>query len=156
MRIHICAVGRLRAGPEKALIDDYLARFDATGRGLGLSFGGVKEADERKTKTTESGGAKLTRLTPDGALVWLLDERGAQMNSPDFAAALAQLRDGGTRDVAFAIGGADGVTAQFRANAQRILSFGPMVFPHMLIRVMLAEQLYRAGTILAGGPYHRA
>jgi 23S rRNA (pseudouridine1915-N3)-methyltransferase len=84
-----------------------------------------------------------------------MDERGKVMTSPDFADRLAQWRDTGTSDLAFIIGGADGIDPSLRAEADMLLSFGKMVWPHMLARAMLTEQLYRASTILAGGPYHR-
>ena len=84
-----------------------------------------------------------------------LDERGRGVSSPEFAGMLALWRDGGRQDVAFVIGGADGIDVSLRARAEASVSFGAMVWPHMLVRVMLAEQLYRAATILAGGPYHR-
>jgi 23S rRNA (pseudouridine1915-N3)-methyltransferase len=98
----------------------------------------------------------LARAIPAGALIAALDERGAVLSSPEFAAQLAKWRDGGRQDVAFVIGGADGIDPALRARADFSLSFGRMVWPHMLVRVMLAEQLYRAATILGGGPYHRA
>ncbi len=92
---------------------------------------------------------------PPGALLVMLDERGEQPTSPDFAARLARHRDE-ARDICFLIGGADGLDPALRARADWQISFGRMVWPHMLVRVMLAEQLYRAATILAGSPYHRA
>jgi len=156
MRLYLCAVGRLKPGPEKSLVDDYLSRFEATGRGLGLGFGGVREADERKARTPGAAASELVRLIPGGAAIWALDERGATLSSPGFADLLARNRDQGGPDVAVCIGGADGFTPEFRDRADRLISLGPMVFPHMLVRVMLAEQLYRAATILAGTPYHRA
>ncbi len=84
-----------------------------------------------------------------------LDERGQMLTSPDLARQLAQWRDEGRQDAAFVIGGADGLAPALRDRADLLLSFGRMVWPHMLVRVMLAEQLYRAATILSGGPYHR-
>jgi 23S rRNA (pseudouridine1915-N3)-methyltransferase len=98
----------------------------------------------------------LVRALPDGAALVALDERGRMLTSPDLAARLAARRDSGTQDLAFLIGGADGLDPALRDRADLVLSFGPMVWPHMLARVMLAEQLYRAATILAGSPYHRA
>jgi len=98
----------------------------------------------------------LGRAIPDGALVCTMDERGKLMSSPDFAQQLGGWRDQGRQDVAFVIGGADGIDPSLRDRADASLSFGKMVWPHMLVRVMLAEQLYRAASILAGGPYHRA
>ena len=93
---------------------------------------------------------------PAGALLAVLDERGRVMTSPEFAAELARWRDAGRQDAAFVIGGADGIAPELRARAGFALSFGKMVWPHMLARAMLAEQLYRAASILSGSPYHRA
>lgn len=156
MRIAICAVGRMRAGPERELTLDYLARFDRTGRPLGLGPASVAEVEDRKSAGPEAEAALLDRAAPAGALLCVLDERGKLLNSPDFAAELARHRDAGRQDLAFLIGGADGLAPSLRAKAALGLSFGPMVWPHMLARVMLAEQLYRAAQILAGTPYHRA
>ena len=155
MRVHICAVGRMRAGPEKTLIDDYLTRFDRTGRPLGLGPARVAEVDDRKGGGMQAEAALLRKSLPAGAVTCALDERGKTMSSPQFAARLARWSDDGRPDLAFIIGGADGIAADLRAEAEFTLSFGAMVWPHMLVRVMLAEQLYRAATILAGGPYHR-
>jgi 23S rRNA (pseudouridine1915-N3)-methyltransferase len=154
LRIHVCAVGRLRAGPERALWDDYVARFDRTGRALGLGPLRLAEVDDRRGGGVAAEAALLTRALPESGAVCALDERGEVRSSPDFAGWLGGLRDEGVSDLAFLIGGADGLSPEFR-NGLR-LSFGRMVWPHMLARVMLAEQLYRAASILAGGPYHRA
>lgn len=155
MRVHVCAVGRMRAGPERALTDDYLDRFGKTGRALGLGPAQVLEVDDRKGGGMAAEAQLLARAIPAGALVCCLDERGQALSSPEFAALLARWRDGGRQDVAFVIGGADGIAPGLRDGAEAALSFGRMVWPHMLVRVMLAEQLYRAATILSGGPYHR-
>ncbi len=155
MRLHICAVGRLRSGPERAMTDDYVQRFDRTGRTIGLGPLTEHEVEDRRGGGMAAEAALLERALPDGALLAILDERGAILSSPDFAALLARWRDGGRQDAAFVIGGADGTHPAFRARADFALSFGPMVWPHALVRVMLAEQLYRAATILSGGPYHR-
>lgn len=155
MRVHICAVGRLRTGPECALIDDYLKRFDRTGRALGLGPARLIEVEDRKGGGMPAEAALLRRAIPTGALMCTLDERGKQMSSPDFAAQMGKWRDAGRSDLAFVIGGADGIDPDLRQDADFSLSFGAMVWPHMLVRVMLAEQIYRAATILAGGPYHR-
>ena len=156
MRVHVCAVGRLRTGPERALIDDYITRFDRTGRALGLGPLIVSEVEDRKGGGMEAEAALLERAVPRGAVVVALDERGQVMGSPEFAERLAGWRDAGRGDVAFLIGGADGLAPGLRTRADAALSFGRMVWPHMLARVMLAEQLYRAASILAGSPYHRA
>ncbi|MET4101527.1 23S rRNA (pseudouridine1915-N3)-methyltransferase [Roseovarius sp. MBR-78] len=155
MRVHLCAVGRLRTGPERALIGDYTTRFDRTGRALGLGPLNLHEVEDRKGGGMEAEAALLERAIPQGAVVVVLDERGAQMTSPEFADRLADWRDRGCGDVALLIGGADGVAAGLRDRADLSLSFGRMVWPHMLVRVMLTEQLYRAASILAGSPYHR-
>ncbi len=156
MRVTICAVGRLRKGPERDLYDDYLTRFDRTGRALALGPAKLVEVEDKKGGGMAAEATLLRRAIPAGALLCTLDERGDVMTSPKFAQRLAGWRDQGRQDVAFVIGGADGIDPDLRAAADASLSFGTMVWPHMLVRVMLAEQLYRAASILAGGPYHRA
>ncbi|OUS04289.1 23S rRNA (pseudouridine(1915)-N(3))-methyltransferase RlmH [Rhodobacterales bacterium 52_120_T64] len=156
MRVTLCVVGRLRAGPERDLIDDYLTRFDRTGRALGLGPASVIEVEDKKGGGSTAEAVLLRKAIPDGALLVTMDERGKVMTSPDFANKLAGWRDDSQRDMAIVIGGADGIAPDLRAEADFSLSFGKMVWPHMLARVMLCEQLYRAATILSGGPYHRA
>jgi 23S rRNA (pseudouridine1915-N3)-methyltransferase len=155
LKLTLCVVGRLRAGPEKELIDDYLTRFDRTGRALGLGPVRVVEVEDRKGGGMAAEAALLRKAIPSGAAVIALDERGKVMPSPKFAARLADFRDAGRSEVALVIGGADGIDPSLRTQADLALSFGAMVWPHMLVRVMLAEQLYRAVSILAGSPYHR-
>ncbi|MEZ5752534.1 MAG: 23S rRNA (pseudouridine(1915)-N(3))-methyltransferase RlmH [Paracoccaceae bacterium] len=156
MRVHLCVVGRLRQGPERTLIDDYVTRFDRTGRPLGLGPVAEHEVEDKRGGGMSAEAALLERACPTGALRVMLDERGTVMTSPTFAERLAAWRDRGTQDIAFFIGGADGLDPALRGTAQAALSFGAMVWPHALVRVMLTEQLYRAATILSGGPYHRA
>ncbi|NNE53847.1 MAG: 23S rRNA (pseudouridine(1915)-N(3))-methyltransferase RlmH [Sulfitobacter sp.] len=156
MRVHIIAVGRLRAGPEKELINDYLTRFDRTGRSLGLGPAQVTEVEDKKGGGMGAEAALLDRALPKGASLCILDERGTVETSLQFADRLGQWRDKGVSDLAFVIGGADGIDPALRSRAGHALSFGRMVWPHMLVRVMLSEQLYRAASILSGGPYHRA
>ena len=156
MRIVIAAVGRARGGPEAALTEDRLTRFDRTARPLGLGPAKLAEVEDRKGRGREAEGELLLAAVPDGAGVIVLDERGKLLDSPAFAALLADWRDAGRRDAALLIGGADGHAEAVRARADLTLSFGPMVWPHLLVRAMVAEQLYRAATILAGSPYHRA
>ena len=154
MRVRIAAAGRLRAGPEADLVSDYLARFDRTGRALGLGPASIHEIEAKKGGMAAE--AELLGRAAQGAdVVVALDERGRAMSSTDFAALLAGWRDQGRSEVAFVIGGADGILPTLRDAADARLSFGRMVWPHMLVRVMLAEQLYRAASILAGAPYHR-
>ena len=155
MKLAILAVGRLRAGPEADLLRDYLDRFDKTGRALGLGPARVIEVEDKKNAGRAAEGALLARALPDGAAIVALDERGRTLTSPEFAATLARWRDAGRSEVAFVLGGADGIDPTLRDRADLVLSFGAMVWPHMLARVMLSEQIYRAATILSGSPYHR-
>lgn len=155
MRLHLCAVGRLRAGPERDLVDDYLQRLDRTGKPLGLGPVAEHEVEDKKGGGMATEATLLARAIPDGAALCILDERGRTLSSPEFAQTLAGWRDSGRHDAAFVIGGADGLDQSLRARADLSISFGRMVWPHMLVRVMVAEQLYRAATILAGSPYHR-
>jgi len=155
MRLHICAVGRLRSGPERDLIGDYLTRAGKTGRGQGLGPVALYEVEDKKGGGMAAEAALLRRAVPGRAAVVALDERGKSMTSPELAKCLASWRDNSVQDVAFLIGGADGLDRALRTEADLALSFGAMVWPHMLARVMLAEQLYRAASILAGTPYHR-
>lgn len=155
MRVHICAVGRLRGGPERTLVDEYLTRFDRTGRALGLTSGGVIEVEDRKGGGMTTEADLLRRALPRAAALWVLDERGQMLTSPEFAGRMADLRDAGQADLAICIGGADGLSRDLVAEAGLAISLGRMVWPHMLVRAMLSEQLYRAASILAGGPYHR-
>lgn len=155
MKVTLCVVGRLRAGPERDLIDDYLTRFDRTGRALGLGPVDVREVEDRKGGGMAAEAPLLEKAIPAGAAVITLDERGKIKTSPEFAQDMAKWRDDGRSDLAFIIGGADGIDPSLRAKSDASLSFGKMVWPHMLVRVMLAEQLYRAASILAGAPYHR-
>ena len=155
MRVHICAVGRLRTGPERVLFDDYLPRFDRTGRAHALGPATLIEVEDKKGGGMSAEATLLDRVIPQGAVLAVLDERGKEITSPEFADTLAGWRDAGRSDLALVIGGADGIAPELRTRADFALSFGRMVWPHMLVRVMLAEQLYRAASILAGSPYHR-
>ena len=155
MRLTMTAIGRLKAGPEQTLINNYVRRLAATGRPLALGPLELHEIDERKARDREMQSTRLLERISPGTAVVALDERGKTLTSPEFAKLIERTRDGGADDMAFLIGGADGHTRAVRDRANHVLSFGPMVWPHMIARVMLAEQLYRAVSILAGSPYHR-
>ncbi|MGB1235044.1 MAG: 23S rRNA (pseudouridine(1915)-N(3))-methyltransferase RlmH [Planktomarina sp.] len=156
MRVQIIAVGRMRAsGPEREMIQDYLKRFDRTGRAMGLGPVSVVEVEDKKGGGKPAEAALLLKIVPDGAKVIALDERGKVQTSPVFSQLIARYRDDGVGDLCFIIGGADGLDQSVLDRADGKLSFGQMVWPHMLARVMLSEQLYRAASILAGSPYHR-
>ncbi|MGF1552278.1 MAG: 23S rRNA (pseudouridine(1915)-N(3))-methyltransferase RlmH [Paracoccaceae bacterium] len=153
-RLDLLAVGRLRGGPEADLVADYAARATAAGRAIGLGPLAVQEIDERRARTAEAQAARLVEAAGAAHLV-ALDERGRALSSDALARHLAALRDRGTSRLAFAIGGAEGHGPALISRADETLSFGAMVWPHALARAMLAEQLYRAISILAGSPYHR-
>ena len=155
MRLRIIAIGRLRNGPEKDLIENYIARFNRTGRPLGLGPAEFTELEDKKGGGKTAEGALLSKAIPSGAAVIALDEHGTLQTSPDFSQNLARIRDQAPSELIFIIGGADGLAPEVLARADAKLSFGKMVWPHMLARVMLTEQLYRAASILSGGPYHR-
>jgi 23S rRNA (pseudouridine1915-N3)-methyltransferase len=156
VKLSLIVVGRLRKGPEAALIEDYLTRFNRIGRNMGLGPARVIEVEDKKGGGKPAEAALLAKALPEGATLVVLDERGKLLTSPEFAGKLAGWRDAGQANLAFMIGGADGLDASLLARADLRLSFGKMVWPHMLARVMLAEQLYRAASILSGAPYHRA
>ncbi|MEM1429486.1 MAG: 23S rRNA (pseudouridine(1915)-N(3))-methyltransferase RlmH [Pseudomonadota bacterium] len=156
MRLSILAVGRARTGPEAEMVRDYLERTERTGRPVGLTATGLTEVEPKGRGGPAPEADALRRALPAGARVVCLDERGKTLNSPDLAARLAMWRDAGDREAVFVIGGADGLDRALVAEADLVLSLGRMVWPHMLARVMVSEQLYRAASILAGTPYHRA
>ena len=160
MRLSLIAVGRLKPGPEKLLAEDYLARAQVFGKKLGINRLAVTEFAESQASSAESRMAEEARLVqgalPERAVRVVLDERGKALTSNDFARLIDRCREGGTPDLAFLIGGPDGHAPEIRSTADHLLCFGPMTWPHRLVRVMLLEQVYRALTIIAGHPYHRA
>lgn len=155
MRLLIAAVARLRDGPEAALSADYVARAAAAGRQLGFKSVELIEVEGKPPGDMRAESAALLRATPDNARKILLDERGAEWRSRQFAEKLARWRDDGAPCATFWIGGADGVAQSMRDRADESFALGRQTWPHKLVRVMLAEQIYRAITILAGAPYHR-
>ena len=159
MHVSIYAVGRMKAGPERELVSRFLDRFAKAGPSVGLDFAGLTEipesraasADERRREESQ----KLLSRRDGAAALVLLDERGRNIASEEFAHALAGHAESGRKSLILAIGGPDGHDAALREQADLVLSFGKFTWPHQLVRVMLAEQLYRAATILSGHPYHR-
>jgi len=149
----------MKSGPERELADRYFDRFAKIGPSLGLEFAGVDELPESRYATADlrkrDEADRLLGRMPVGATLIILDERGKNLSSDDFAARLGTLRDGGARDLALVVGGPDGHDPTIRDKASLVLSFGAQTWPHQMVRFMLAEQLYRAATILAGHPYHR-
>ena len=154
MRIAVLAIGRLARGPESELTRDWLGRADAQGRRLGLGPVELIEVESRKPGKRIEGEALIAAAGSDACLI-ACDERGEALGSRAFAEMIASLRDQGERRLSFLIGGADGLSDAVRSAARRRLAFGPQTWPHALARAMLAEQIYRAVTILGASPYHR-
>jgi 23S rRNA (pseudouridine1915-N3)-methyltransferase len=155
LRLLIAAVGKLRDAPEAALAADYIARAANTGRQLGFKSVELVEVEGKPPGDPRAEASALFRATPDEARKILLDERGAEWTSRQLAEKLARWRDDGIPSTTFWIGGADGVSQSVKDNADEKLAFGRQTWPHRLVRVMIAEQIYRALTILCGTPYHR-
>jgi len=160
MRLLIAAVGKLKRGAERELCAHYLARAEALGRSLSLSPLATIELAESRAATDDARKAAeaetLLAKVPDAYALVCLDPGGKMLSSPDLSDTLAKFRDDGAAGLAFLIGGADGLGQAAREKADLVLSLGSMTLPLGLARVVLAEQLYRAMTILAGHPYHRA
>ena len=153
MKLAIAAIGNPGRGPEAMLAAAYAARATAAGRALGL--GPLDLIDLDPKKPGKAPEAELILAAAEGAHLIACDERGRTYQSRAFAEHIAALRDRGERRLIFAIGGADGLDASVLGAAGSTLAFGPQTWPHALARAMLAEQLYRSVTILAGSPYHR-
>ncbi len=153
MKIAIVAIGRLGRSPEADLVRLYAERATAAGRALGLGPVEVIEVEGRKPGKGSEAEALSAHLADSRIIA--CDERGRARSSRDFATEIGRLRDDGVRRLVFLIGGADGLDPDLRARTQDTLAFGPQTWPHALARVMLAEQVYRSVTLLAGGPYHR-
>ena len=160
MRLLIAAVGRLKAGPERELLDRYVERANAAGRAVSLGpleIAEIAESQDRRPSDRMADEARrLEAALPKGAKRVFLDSGGKAIGSEDFAARLATFRDQGAQSTTFLIGGADGLDPALKAKADLTVSYGAATFPHQIVRILLAEQIYRAITILSGHPYHRA
>ncbi len=154
MKLSIIAVGNIRHGAERELIDDYISRLRKSGRTVG--FRGVAETECASGGGRDSEAERLVARCGAGARIVLLDETGQVRNSADFAEELGKWRDAGYPEACFLVGGAEGHGQPARDAATDMMALGIQTWPHKLVRVMLAEQLYRAATILAGLPYHKA
>lgn len=159
MRLIIAAVGRLKDGAERDLLDRYRTRLETLAKRVALSpvtwqeIGESRASSVAQRKLEEAAG--LLRIARDADARIVLDERGKPLTSEAFARHLAVSRDGGTKSTALIVGGPDGLDATVLDGASLVLSLSAMTLPHGLARVVLAEQLYRVATILAGHPYHR-
>lgn len=160
MRLVVAAIGRLKDGPERELAERFRKRAEQSGRRLG--FRDVEVVEIRESRAQDTGkrtleeSIALTNLIPDKAITIILDERGESLDSATLASRLGRWRDDGKPAAVFIIGGDDGLSPALRDKASLKLAFGAATWPHQLVRVMLLEQIYRAVSILAGHPYHRA
>ena len=160
MRLVVVSIGRLKQGPERELAERYRERFDDIGRKLGfrgLEIHEIPESRARDTATRISEeAAAIAAAIPEKSVLVALDEHGKSIDSASFARHLGDWRDQGIANTIFAIGGADGLSPDLQRKAKIRIAFGSATWPHQMVRVMLLEQIYRAATILAGHPYHRA
>ena len=163
MHLHLICIGRLKAGPERELVCHYIARAAALSRSQGVSGPEMREIDEskarrapdRKKDEAKAIRSLLASLGPSPVVI-ACDETGENLTSLGFAQRLGQFRDQGSDQLALVIGGPDGLDPELGSTAALRLAFGQMSWPHQLARIMAAEQIYRALTVLAGHPYHRA
>jgi 23S rRNA (pseudouridine1915-N3)-methyltransferase len=158
VRLLLVSVGRIKAGPEREMIERYLERAAALGRGLGFEVEQreLEESRARRPADRMREEAKAIRALLNTAGRWIAcDASGKNLTSAEFAAELGRNRDQGLSPLCVVIGGPDGLDPELRAQSNLTVAFGAMTWPHQLVRVMAAEQIYRALTILAGHPYHR-
>ncbi|MDY8110109.1 23S rRNA (pseudouridine(1915)-N(3))-methyltransferase RlmH [Fulvimarina sp. 2208YS6-2-32] len=160
MRIAIAAIGKMKRGPEQDLFERYVDRMKKAGPQIGLEWRSLSEFPESREASSEARkrdeAARLRAVLEDGTISIVLDERGKTLSSEEFADALKGWRDAGIRDCTLVIGGPDGHERDLRQAADLTLSLGRLTFPHQIARILIAEQLYRAVTILSGHPYHRS
>jgi 23S rRNA (pseudouridine1915-N3)-methyltransferase len=160
MRLAVISIGRLKSGPERELVDRYATRFTDMARKLGFRDLDLRELPESRARDAATRMAEeaqaISALIPERSVLIAMDERGKTLTSPDFAKHLGQWRDQSIDTSIFVIGGADGLSPELRRKADLTLAFGAATWPHQMVRILLLEQIYRAATILAGHPYHRA
>lgn len=160
MRFTISCIGRMKAGAERDLLDRYIDRTRKIGRNLGVTDVTLTEFTEsrarRDVERKQEEGSLLLNSLPPGAKLIVLDERGKSLSSVVFSQKLEMWKDESVPEIVFAIGGADGHGDNLAGRADLKIAFGAMTWPHQLVRILAAEQIYRALTIQAGHPYHRA
>lgn len=159
MQVTIHAIGRMKKGPEQELLKRYCDRFSKSGTALGIQAQALRELPESRAHDTDARkvdeAERLLQTIQSQDIIIALDERGKSLTSPDFAQKIADWRDDGASHIHFILGGPDGLDQALRQRADFTLCFGAATWPHQIARIMLAEQLYRATTILSGHPYHR-
>lgn len=160
MRLAIVAIGRLKDGAERELLERYRTRFEPIAKRLGIAPVTWTELPESRAATAlkrcAEEGDLLLKAARDASYIIALDVAGAPLSSEAFAKVLARERDAGHKTMAILLGGPDGYGADALAAVHLRFSLGAVTLPHTLARIILAEQLYRAATILSGHPYHRA
>ena len=159
MKIELLAVGRLKDGPERELVSRYLTRAKDQGRMLAVTgFDVIEFSESRATRPQDrkSEEAQMIRQRLGGSLYIALDSHGKSIDSEAFTKLITAFRDSGTRSLSFLIGGADGLESSLVKEAHTVIAFGAITLPHQVARIILAEQLYRATTLMSGHPYHRA
>lgn len=153
MKISLIAVAKIKRGPERDLIDDYIGRAKKMGGALGIRD--VSEIEVEAGQTQEQECERLKSKIPDGARVFLFDETGSDWTSIAFSKELEIRKDQGCPHMAFLIGGADGYTDEMKDTYSDKIRLGSLTWPHKLVRVLASEQIYRALSLMAGTPYHR-
>ena len=160
VRLVVISIGRMKQGPERELAERYRERFDDAGRKLGFRGLEIHEIPESRARDAAARiaeeAAAISAAIPEKSLVVALDERGDNLDSAVFARHLGRWRDESVASTIFLIGGADGLSPDLQRKAKMRIAFGSATWPHQIVRIMLLEQIYRAATILAGHPYHRA
>lgn len=159
MRLSLLAVGRLKSGPERELVERYRQRIEGMGRALGMAGLDIVELPESRARREDDRRAEEAAALLDKAgssVLVIFDERGKSPSSEAFADRIRQWRDEGRAGLACVIGGPDGLDPRIRQRADLVVSFGALTMPHQIVRALVAEQLYRALTIISGHPYHRA
>ena len=160
MRVLVTAVGRLKQGPERELAASYRKRAETIGRAFGMREIEIVEIRESRAPDVERRRVEeliaIANVIPERSTIVILDERGESVGSAALAALLREWRAEDRPAASFIIGGADGLAPSLVERANLKLAFGTATWPHQLVRIMLLEQIYRAGTILAGHPYHRS
>ncbi|MEM0900164.1 MAG: 23S rRNA (pseudouridine(1915)-N(3))-methyltransferase RlmH [Pseudomonadota bacterium] len=160
MKLVIACIGRMKSGPEKELFERYIERAQKSGRALGYKSISVSETSEDRAvdathRKRNEAAALLSPVTDNQSRLVVFDEHAPSLSSPAFSKKLTNWKDGGVPSTVFAIGGPDGLDENVRQQADLEVSFGRLTMPHQIVRVLVAEQLYRAISIEAGHPYHR-
>ncbi|MEO1747349.1 MAG: 23S rRNA (pseudouridine(1915)-N(3))-methyltransferase RlmH [Pseudomonadota bacterium] len=160
MQLGLICVGKMKAGPERDLLDRYCDRIAKSASPLGMSWAGIAEiaesrASDAKARKSQEAENIIAHIKSERAALIVLDETGHDMPSGEWAKLIERFRDDGRTKCLLAIGGADGHGTEIKSRANRLVSFGKQTMPHQLVRIIATEQLYRVVTILSGHPYHR-